>query len=233
MTLSELLIALFLSALLCALLLSQYASLCQNSSLQRRLFHKQFEQSLLAELIRDTIHQAGFLPCGSQSSFDIWDASQSQWIHQKALVLKPDSLTTRYLDAQYHSFKTNADGQFIISDRTGLDTKHMVLLTNCFYSELNRIRTFHSLAKNHAIKFAFPSRFVIDGDSYIGRWHNEQLLYKQSFLYFGDKKKERVTSDVRHWHIHQKEKHLIQIAWQFEQLPPVDLFVWMTNVSTR
>ncbi len=128
MSLSELLMGLFLSAFLGSLLLQQFTSLSQQSVFQLNQFSHQFEQILIKRLISDSVRQAGFLPCGSQSVFNIWDSNTSSWIRMEALTTKPHQLIANYMDGHFQplspestqSYRTRvAGGLTVVSSPKG------------------------------------------------------------------------------------------------------------------
>lgn len=233
MSLSELLFGIFLSSFIGTLLLSQYASLSHSSKQQHELLMRQFEQNLLTDLLRDCIGQAGFLPCGSQSSFEIWDASQSRWINKKALNVQSNQMIAHYMDTNFHTLISKYSHTPVVSSFFGLSSKHSVLLTNCHYHELNRIEKVEKTGSLFKIRLTYPSRFIVDEDSYIGHWHQDQISYRQNALFYGDKKKEQLINHIFNFHITALKKDIIHINWQFKQLPSSSLFIWATNVSTN
>ncbi|WP_367607334.1 hypothetical protein [Legionella sp. W05-934-2] len=231
MSLSELLISLFLSTLLGSLLLQQYVSLSENTNRQLTLFKHQFEQTLLSKLITDSIHQAGFLPCGSQSTFDIWDASQSQWIKQQALITKPQQLIATYMDKNFQPLASDYSSMPVVAKAIGLSPNHAILLTNCRYSELNLIQSVKSMGSQYQIVLAYPSRFVIDEDSYIGLWHQDNFEFQHDTLFYGDQKRERITQALKEFNVISPSENIINITWQYKQLPSFDLSIWTANAK--
>lgn len=230
MSLNELWISLFLSSLLTAVLLNQYGHLCQQHQALKAQHQRQFKQLLVEHMMTSTIRQAGFLPCGSQSVFQIWDALQRKWLSLPALSLNQTQLNAYYMDAEFVKLESGYANRLKTGLAQTLPVNKPILITNCEYTELNVIKSIHSVGSHTEISLSYPSRLKVDQDSYLGRWHHDQMVFKQHSLYFGTKRKELLSRQVHQFDLRQNHAGLIEVNWQLDTSPAHKLEIWPVNL---
>ncbi|MDP1602620.1 MAG: prepilin cleavage protein [Legionella sp.] len=182
-SLTELLISLFLSSLLMSLLMHHYLNSKQQYRFFQTTLEQRFDEQLITELIQGSIRRAGFTPCRGINKLISRDSR-----NEARNLVAVDANA-----GKYHALKLNrmSEKYFIVSNVLSparlllvgealIESKKPVLIADCFHAEVHVIKSIQRTYQGTVITLKKPLVFDYYSSVYIGEWVEEQYFIKQN-----------------------------------------------------
>lgn len=182
LSLSELLIATFISSLLFAALSHQYG-ICKRyyQSIQARI-EQETELQFVMELMQQSIRKSGFTPCLSLRYLESIDKRTNT-----------GSLSSIFMDAERHSLtihrmsevfervqRIETPTELLTTYHQPLNTKHPLIIADCYHAEIQTAELLKTNAASQRIKLSQPLSHAYIPPLYVGEWIEEKYWMRTS-----------------------------------------------------
>ena len=181
-SLIEIMFCIFFGSLIILDLMQQYSNVYrQNKILEKRLLQS-LDLQLVSELIRNSLREAGFTPCGNLDKLEKVGDSDLETIQ-----ISTNAIEITRMGSDYHEFSSINDAmQFL--DKFSPNKKY--LLTDCYHVAL-----FENDFKDKGFEY-IQNNYV--SPIYVGEFIHEKYWIKElNSLYYKFKHSERVTDNIK------------------------------------
>jgi hypothetical protein len=215
MSLVELMISLFLTSIILTALTHHYLSVKRHYQALQLSLEKDADLQWVIDLMRDSVHQAGFTPClginhliktSPLSSIEIKsETNQSLLINRMSpyfnvLIDSPSS--TRLLTTNAIRFKAN----------------RALMIADCYHMEIVSVTDVRLTASGQLLTLKKPLTFVYQPPVYLGEWYHEQFIVKESQgLFYQRLHQDQLTSRVKSMTLRLKHDDQVQIILSLDQ----------------
>ncbi len=195
-SLSEMLICILLASLLLAGLTQQYSQVYRQNSILTTNLEQNLDLQLVSELLRNSLHGAGFTPCGNLDNLH-----KMLDIDLSAVVIVDNSIATSRMNSDYYEFSNVAD----VTRFLDKSIKHrQYLITDCYNAALinndSKNENWHYIENNYVSPI------------YIGEYIQEVFWIKDlKNLYYKFKHSEKLTEYVKSLHADWLDENYLQI----------------------
>ena len=181
--LPEVLISLVLASIITLVLMNHYLGVKQQYHYFQTEIEHRIDLQLVSDLMRNSIRQAGFTPCGGISHLITLD-QRNERQNLVAIALAPDARSWFRTSRMSEHFNTVLN----IIDSTHLSTTYhkalepdqSVLIADCFHAEVQKVTEEKRIPTGQIITLATPLSFAYVAPIYIGEWVEETYSIRQS-----------------------------------------------------
>lgn len=214
-SLSEILIGLFLSSLITAALINQFLGVKKHYKHINRLIEEDTEVQLVIDLMRGSIQRAGFAPCLGINQLTTADRLHNNHI-LKAIRLKgahQPVLQTSRMSETFGVVESFVSTSELLTPTSGFKLNQVVVIADCFHAEVQQISAIRRLNGQLIVSFAHPFLFDYQMPVYIGEWITEQFYTsnhkKNSSLFYKRHRAEALTPYVKSlsFEVSQHKRH--------------------------
>jgi hypothetical protein len=173
----ELMLGLFLGTVLLSLMTRHYLLIKQHSNATTNTLAKAYDKLLIGELLRKSIHHAGFTPCaplheilgpqnpGNATYEVIALPGKNNKALQIARMSEVFSLVTQIISAS----------QWVVSSGFTMKPNEKVMVADCFHAEVQTIQSVRAVHGGTQISFKKSPHYHYVSPVYIGAWLEEQF----------------------------------------------------------
>ncbi|MFT4059961.1 MAG: prepilin cleavage protein [Legionella sp.] len=212
-SLSEVLISLFLSTLIITLLMQFYLSSKRQYVEVQKILTTNFDLHWVSELFSDSIRRAGFTPCFGIDELQVLDRRTQGGLIQGLKISTQPQQSVQVQRMSEHFAKVKAltsRSELLLADSITFSKHRPLLIADCMHAEVQQIaNSEHSL-----IRLDKPLLFDYSLPIYVGEFIDERWFIKNNRLYYHLVQTEEVTSLVHSLAVennHPKGKPLLKI----------------------
>lgn len=237
MSLSEVLIGLFLSSLIIIITTQFYLSSKKQYLEAEEILSKNFDVQWVIDLLSDSIRRAGFTPClGVDQLIAIDRRKKDERIEGLKVRNPPQQLIhISRMAEQFSQVKQIKNTTEILVEYSSFNIKRPLLIADCEHAEVHNIQYISVQHDNVLLTLAEPLKFHYSDLAYVGEFLNEEWLIKkniknESALYYHSQHIEEVTPLITSLHSDLKQsqgKHLVKIIMGLSDASNQELSVMM------
>ena len=198
----ELMISLLLSSVIIICLLHHYITIKQQVIAVNDTIHEQTDLLWMYSLIKTTIHQAGFTPCGNikhlinnQSLTDVW-------------VENVDRLHLYHMAEPLGRVLEVIDTQQLQLNNVVFPENLPIMIADCHHAETNSIIASKKFNRVQIITLSQPLRFNYSKPIYVGSWVTDTfMINKHSLMHIG-RSTDQLSSLIQNMEVHKKNNLL-------------------------
>jgi hypothetical protein len=217
-SLSEILISLFLSSMIITLLMQFYLSSKQQYSEAQEILATNFDLHWVGVLLSDSVRRAGFTPCLGVDQLEVLDHRAAGTVIQGLKILNQpqQSIYINRMSEHFAKVKSiSSRTELIMSEAVVFPKNRPVLIADCTHAEVHQIANFgHS-----RLSLEKPLLFDYTTPTYIGELIEERWFIKtnkkgEKSLYYHLGQTEEVTSLVHSLVVenhHRQGKPLLKV----------------------
>ncbi|MFC3907920.1 PilW family protein [Legionella dresdenensis] len=189
LTLTELMIALFLSTLLISLLLQQYVTAKKHYLALQKQLNQNFELNLVSDLIKNSVRQAGFAPCRSVGQLETVDRRDKS-VPLLAYIIDDHGLVLNRMSEHFATVQYQYSAQQILVEPGAyFALKQPVLIADCYHAEVQLLKTARSVKEGMLLTLQKPLAYSYIDPIYVGQWLEERFYihknpHSQLTLYY-------------------------------------------------
>ncbi|CAM4488461.1 MAG: hypothetical protein LEGION0403_FIIPPAGN_00416 [Legionella sp.] len=219
-SLSEVLIGLFLSSLLMTMLMQFYSQSKQGYIEMERMLATNFDLRWVSDLLSDSIRRAGFTPCLGIDQLNL--KKQGMLVHGLHIENGPRYLLQ--INRMHEQFAEVINipntRQILVPQASSFNKKRPLIIADCEQAEIQRSFSMRTHAKGVLITLDKPLQFKYTGVVYVGEYWEERWFIKKNAqgkpaLFYQLGQPEEVTSLIQSLHSyrqHQNGAVLMQVA---------------------
>jgi prepilin-type N-terminal cleavage/methylation domain-containing protein len=211
-SLTELLISLFLTSLISALLIQAYVANKRQYLALHKLLEINFDVQWVNDLLSNSIRHAGFTPClriDQLEAVDVRSGAKSF----AALNFDKSGLYVHRMSEHFGELIAIHNSNTIeVSKEALLHKKQALLIADCYHAEIHRIVQIEQSANSFLLTLAKPLLFQYPSATYAGAWLDEQWFIQSNVhgvkaLYYKLVHSEEITALI---HSMSLKKRMIQ-----------------------
>lgn len=197
MSLSEVLIGLFLASIISTVLLQTYLLTKRHYTVIQDALEVNFEVQWVRDLLSDSIRRAGFTPCLSSDLLALNS--------KKSIYFETIPRPTLYINRMSKQFgeliAIPNKNQIIVSAELSVRKNQNILIANCFVGELHQITEVKKVPQGVLLTLKEPLVAHYSSLTYVGEWLQEQWFIKtnskgERALYYQQTHSEELTSVI-------------------------------------
>lgn len=180
-SLSEVLVSLFLSSLICSMLCEFYLVNKRQYIQMQETLARGFEQQWVSDLLADSVRRAGFTPCLSVDKTKIVDRRvEGAFVSGLRIASSPRSLiqVNRMSEDFSNVLSIKNQYQVLISKSRQVMEGHPVLIADCSHGEIHYPLHIEQSVEGTLVTLAKPLMFHYESLAYFGAWLEEQWFIK-------------------------------------------------------
>lgn len=224
LSLSEVLISLFLTSLIISALTQFYLSNKRQYIEAQQILDKNFDLQWVGDLLSDSFRRVGFTPCLSVNQLTTKDMRDfSDHLSGFKSTNSPRQLVQINRMSEHFSKVLAISGatRILISRQVTLNPQHPVIIADCRHAEVHQILQIDTLDQKTLVTLNRPLFYSYESETYIGEWLEEQWFIKQNktganALYYSLYHTEEITPLVHSMHV-EYDKHLIKVRMGLDQ----------------
>lgn len=161
---------------------------------------KQLDLLWIADLLRQSVHNAGFTPCLGIEHLQVIDTRKPK-TPIKALRLDNGIQVARMREQFNDLIQTQGNQELIISKYPQFNSKRPLIIADCQHAEIHRIAALNSTQTNQFIRLQVPLLYSY-GEAYVGEWIEEQWFIRKNkqgkdSLYYRTEQTDELSSQVQ------------------------------------
>mgnify|MGYP000644394327 CR=1 FL=1 len=204
-SLVEILIGLFLTTLLIAVMMQLYLANKRQYNQVQTLLEQSFELHAVMDLIRDSVRKAGFTPCIGLNALETLEGRSNQ-VRLKAVELSGDKSQELVIKRMSDHFTTVIEAispaELLVKPELSLRSQQRLLFADCFHAEVAEVLQVQKMGRGVLLKLIRPLSFKYIAPIYLGEWLEEKFFMqknKQGYpaLYYQLNHAEELTSQVK------------------------------------
>jgi hypothetical protein len=180
LSLSEVLISLFLASIIMSILIGSYVTSKRQYVSAQKILETNFDLQWINDLLSNSIRRAGFTPClgiNQLTTFDSRNGSPSL----SALLVSPHSIQVNRMSELFAQISTIPNStQILVSEGKLFNKNRPVLIADCEHAEVNRILHMALLENGALITLTKPLKYSYSAVAYLGEWQEEQWFTKEN-----------------------------------------------------
>lgn len=207
-SLVELMISLFLGALLCSIVLQQYSALSSQSKFLTQALHQTMEESLSIDLLRESTNSAGFTPFGPVHTLQEVSTGSNQ-VHEPIAALMPlkNGFVSRRMSAEIVPLLQSNGVRISVAKMKRIRKNLTIMIVNWCCYQIANVMSVQIINDQMQLVLDSIVHDTFKKNSYVGLWIEEQFMVLQSTqqqgLYYTQRHLERLHSQWRAWDITQ------------------------------
>lgn len=220
LSLSELLISLFLVSLLSSLLIQVYLLNKKHYFALHQALAEHFELHWAQDLLVESIRQAGFTPCLNIEHLQVIDRRISnKKFSGQSIEVKAQEIQSNHMAEHFGVLRSVLNKQeLIVSSGASLRVGQALLIADCQRAELHQIIHKKKLADGVLLTSAKPLLFSYSSLTYVGQWLEERWFIKKNpagiaALYYHQAHSEELTPLIHSMGIKQDGEKQVDIVW--------------------
>ncbi|ASQ46562.1 PilW family protein [Legionella clemsonensis] len=217
LSLIEMMLSLFLATVLIALLTGQYLIVKQHYYRLQDLLDYALELDWIEDLIRNSVHGAGFTPCVGLNWLKTLDGRTGKKL-AVIEVKQSGSLATYRMSEQFDSVLRYDTNSVVITGNHLYKKNQTVLIADCFHAEVRTIATIQRRKSEKIITLKTPIIFDYVEPIYLGEWIEEHFFIQKNSagkeaLYYQRGRAEELTPIVKNLSatLHSGQKLIMQL----------------------
>ncbi|MGC1182027.1 PilW family protein [Legionella sp.] len=181
-SISEVLISLFLTSLITTLLMQFYLSSKRHYVEAEELLSQSFDLSWVGDLMSDSIRRAGFTPCLGINQLSVNDRRANGGLIQALRIGNQGQLIQiNRMNEQFAKvINMQSATRVIVSHPPLFNKKHPLLIADCDHAEVQQIVSIESQADKKVITFAKPLQYIYNASAYVGEFLEERWFIKKN-----------------------------------------------------
>ncbi|KTD53787.1 hypothetical protein Lsan_4197 [Legionella santicrucis] len=215
MSLSEVLISLFLASVIMTTLIQFYLESKHQYLEIEKILESDFDVQWVGDLLSDSIRRAGFTPCLGLDQLNVIDHRNYQNnIHALKVENHPSQFiqVSRMKESFAKLIKIESPTTLLVQHLVALNEKRPLLIADCNHAEIHELMGINQQANETRIILKKPLIYFYETSAYVGefleeRWFIKKNAKRQNTLYYQWVQTEEVTSLV----------HSLSIKKQFIQ----------------
>lgn len=223
MSLSEVLVSLFLSSIIFASLMQFYCNSKDHYLKAEKILAEELDLKWVSELLSDSIRRAGFTPCIGLDQLAVIDTRpHTPSIHGLKIEMSSPQIIQINRMSEYFSKVVSVQNtrHLITSDPVLVHKKHPLLIADCDHAEIHQIDSMVPHAEGFLIILKKPLQFNYSASTYVGEYIEEQWFIKKNIeggsgLYYRSFQTEELTPLVKSLEIHHQrrvDRSLIEVV---------------------
>lgn len=224
LSLSEVLISLFLTSLIMSALIQFYLSNKRQYLNTQHILEKNFDLQWVGDLLSDSFRRAGFTPCLSVNQLTTKDMRvfSGNLTGFKSTNSPIQSVHINRMSEHFAKvFAISSATRILISRQVTLNPRHPVIIADCRHAEVHQILQIDALDQKVLVTLNRPLFYSYESETYIGEWLEEQWFIKQNkagtnALYYSLYQTEEITPLVHSMHV-KHDKPLIKVRMGLDQ----------------
>ena len=225
----ELSISLLLSMVIITLLVQQVIHMRLQYQQIEAFVDESMDLAWVSDLIRHSIHSAGFTPCRRLDHL-ITDVRQN--ISPIEVVDSPDaSLTIRRMNEHVARVLEQRSSTVLRVDTKAFQRNRAVLIADCQHAEVHMLDQIKSTSSGTVLTLKTPLRFSYESPVYVGEWMVETFFIKNSALYYKNARVDVLSRRIHDFDVKLSEmldKKFIQVRFKLD-----DARVWSLDAMVR
>jgi len=204
-SLTELLISLFLSCLLMSALMQHYLCVKRQYTRTQHALEQVLELQLVSELLRDSVRAAGFTPCLGVEHLITRDRRNEQAnLTSIAIDSMPSTLKiARMNDDFLPIIRQVSPTQLLLNGQHAVDVRYPVVIADCFHAEVQTVSRSEKTSAGLLVTLKKPLFYHYFSPFYFGEWLEEQFYIAknhrgESALFYGTTRREELTTHVNY-----------------------------------
>ena len=215
-SLSEVLIGLFLSSLIMSLLMQFYSQSKQAYIEMETLLATHFDLRWVSDLLSDSIRRAGFTPCAGIDQLHL----QKQGKLVPGLQIENGPRHLLRINRMHEQFAEvinfPSPSHILVPYATSFNKKRPLIIADCEHAEILQSFTMRPHAKGVLITLDKPLQFNYARSVYIGEYWEELWFIKknsqgESALFYQLGQSEEVSSIIKSLHSRRERRHGVSV----------------------
>jgi hypothetical protein len=214
-SLSEVLISLFLSSLIITILMQFYLSSKHQYSEAQEILATSFDVRWVRDLMSDSIRRAGFTPCLGIDQLTVEDRRYNgAAIHALSVKNQPQQLIqiNRMNEHFAKVLAIQSSTQIVASQTVVFNEKRPLLIADCEHAEVHQIFSIQPYADRVLVTLDKPLQFTYTSSTYIGEFLEERWFIKKNSegketLHYQLTQTEEITPLIHSLKIHIQNLH--------------------------
>ncbi|MFJ1268081.1 PilW family protein [Legionella lytica] len=211
-SLSEVLIGLFLASLLMTTLMQFYSQSKQGYSEMERLLASHFDLRWVSDLLSDSIRRAGFTPCLGIDQLHL----KKQGKPVPGLYIENGPRYLLQINRMHEQFAEVRNilniRQILVPHATSFNKKRPLIIADCEQAEIHQRFTMSPHAKGVVITLDKPLQFQYTGTVSVGEYWEERWFIKKNAqgkpaLFYQLGQSEELTSFIQSLHSRRQRRH--------------------------
>ena len=163
------------------------------------------ELQLAADLIRDSIRQAGFTPCLSLNQLITVDQRDAH--EGLSSIQTGHELIIQRMGSEFNVMLGRLDStRIVLTNDTIVRTDRPIILADCFHAEVQRVLDVHRSAEGQIVTLANPLAFTYQQPVYAGEWLRERFFIRAlSGLFYQRHHTDELSPLVKSLSVEEKE----------------------------
>ncbi|KTD18468.1 hypothetical protein [Legionella jordanis] len=177
----ELLLSLFLASVLICLLIEHYINAKKHYEQGNKRLEQAYELSMLEELFRKSIQQAGFSPCLSMPYLNANSGDPGEKI--KSIEITGGQNTNLRINRMSEHFSRvfqMASDELWIIPGEDYEKDEWIIIADCSHMEVKQIASIAASNNKKLIRLKKPLQFSYTMPVYLGQWISEQYFIKNN-----------------------------------------------------
>lgn len=203
MSLSEVLVSLFLSSFIMTLLTQFYLNSKHLYIEAEEVLAENFDLQWANDLLSDSIRRAGFTPCLGIDQLNL----KQNGVVVRGLTIENEPrplIQVNRMSEHFVSLVSVANStQLVVSPGVSFHEKRSVMIADCEHAEVHNI----SSVEGSVIHVEKPLQFKYSKSAYVGEFIKEQWFIKNNALYYKLNQAEEVTSLIHSLSMHNQREH--------------------------
>jgi prepilin-type N-terminal cleavage/methylation domain-containing protein len=197
-TLIEIMVSLFLSSIILIVLMQHHISIKYHYVQLETALDDAIDKQLLADLMRDSIHQAGFTPCLSIDNLSVVDRRDAQQ-HVVSLALEGNTvLRVNRMSPYFDEVLAVLGSTRVLATRLkDLRSAQSIVIADCTHAELHAVHQVSLTHEGQLLILEEPLLSLYQPPIYIGEWMEERFFVPpQGGLFYHQRHTDALSSQV-------------------------------------
>lgn len=183
--LHELLMSLFLSAILVGYLTEHYLQIMRAAKIVQVKIDGTMDLQLVTELLRTSIANAGFTPCGALNNLIVVDNRASNSSNILGLKVENNILYTARMGDNFVTSENFSNQQLLkLPARINVAPKHTLIISDCYHAELQNASLIQKNGSRQLVSLQRKLAFKYIPPVYIGEYWEEIFFIKKKSMYY-------------------------------------------------
>lgn len=189
MTLTEILVVLFISSMLMTVVLSLYSAMRRHYDNLENSLNDSMDKQNLVHLIRENIREAGFTPCiGLNHLKSIDTRNYISDLKAMSFNLSPNSgLKVNRMSSEFSEvLQQTSANKLRLTNETKFSMQRPIIIADCYHAEIHTLKSIQKRSDCQEIELIAPLAFDYELPAYVGEWIEASFFVKktQSTLYY-------------------------------------------------
>ena len=196
MGLPEMMIGLFLASLIMLALMHHYIRIKQHYNVLQSALDVTSQVQWAVDLMRDSIHHAGFTPCLSVNRLISLDQRngheglQAIDTHDALQINRMSSDVDEVIDW------TNSS-QLVATNVQTIRAEYPLLVADCYHAEVVTVRGLRFTSNKQFVTLNHPLAFTYQPPVYIGEWMEERFFIRSGRLFYHRYRTDELTPSIK------------------------------------